>query len=402
MKLPIEVATEPQKRILEAAAVTARESGAEAWLVGGPVRDTLLGRPFDDLDFAVPAGAETWARALATRLDGVPTFFPEFLTARIRLSDGTDVDVVTTRAEAYRTAGALPTVRPGSLKDDLFRRDFTVNAMALGLESGEITDPFGGRRDLEAREMRILHERSFEDDPTRVLRGLRLACRLGFGMEEATAAFLSRAIAGGAMETVSPERIWREVKLAFGEKGAAAAVDALAAAGALDRLIQPTREEASRLRCLGIAQRLSDQDPALDRFALFAAALFADGADPAKALAGSGADRRSTERVRRILAREQTAGAGSGPEALERAPAEVLAILELHPSAGADARVVRRSRGIDLPFRAGELGIEPGPHLGHALRATRLALARGEIDPSAAAAFARAKALEYLRISRPD
>src|SRR5207248_848318 len=124
----------------------------------------------------------------------------------------------------YRHPGALPTVAEGRLKDDLMRRDFSINAIALDIMNNEVHDPAGGERDLRARLVRVLHDESFVDDPTRIFRAIRLATRLGFQIEPRSDELLRRAIAAGALETVSKERIWRELFLAMEEQDGPAAL----------------------------------------------------------------------------------------------------------------------------------------------------------------------------------
>jgi tRNA nucleotidyltransferase (CCA-adding enzyme) len=196
-----------------------REASEEpVYLVGGAVRDLLLGRGRTDLDLVVVGDAA----ALAARLGAEVIEHERFATAKVRL-DGHEVDIATARAETYPRPGALPEVEPASdLEADLGRRDFTINAMALPLrgEAGLI-DPFGGRDDLAAGVLRVLHERSFEDDPTRAVRAARYAARFGFALEPGTAALLGETDLG----TVSFERREAELLRLAGERNA---VDALA------------------------------------------------------------------------------------------------------------------------------------------------------------------------------
>jgi tRNA nucleotidyltransferase (CCA-adding enzyme) len=174
------------------------------YLVGGAVRDLLLGREPRPPDVAV----EGEAIALARRIPGGEVReHARFGTATVRF-DGREVDLARTRAETYERPGALPDVRPAGLDEDLGRRDFTVNAIAVPLDSpGEVIDPLGGRADLDAGLLRILHPRSFEDDPTRALRAARYAARLGFGLEPET----ERALLAADPSTVSADRIEAEL-----------------------------------------------------------------------------------------------------------------------------------------------------------------------------------------------
>ncbi len=168
------------------------------YLVGGAVRDLLLGRGRADIDLVV----EGDAAVLAARLGAETVEHERFATAKVSL-DGHEVDVATARAEAYPHPGALPEVRPARLEDDLIRRDFTINAMAIALMGEpELIDPHGGRADLEAGLLRVLHRGSFVDDPTRALRAARYAARFGFEPESHTAELLAEV----DLDTVSDDR----------------------------------------------------------------------------------------------------------------------------------------------------------------------------------------------------
>lgn len=159
------------------------------YVVGGAVRDLLLGRGRADLDLVV----EGDAAALAKRLGAAAVAHERFGTAKVSL-DGHEIDIAAARTEIYAAPGALPEVAPAMLAEDLRRRDFTVNALAIPLQGeSELIDPHGGRADLDAGVLRILHPGSFVDDPTRALRAARYASRLGFGLEAETEALLRAA-----------------------------------------------------------------------------------------------------------------------------------------------------------------------------------------------------------------
>ena len=214
-----------------------------AYLVGGAVRDLLRGVDAVDLDLAVEGAARSVARALAERLDGVVREHERFGTATVRAGDLT-FDLAATRTETYDEPGALPRVAPATLADDLRRRDFTVNAMAVALSGddlGHLYDPHGGRADLEAGVVRVLHIGSFLDDPTRLLRAVRYETRLGFHMDPATERAARAAVAEDAMSTVSGARVRDELMDMLAEHEAPSAVE--------------------RMRDLGLARAL---DPALD------------------------------------------------------------------------------------------------------------------------------------------
>jgi len=179
-------------------------SEVPVYLVGGAVRDLLLGRGRADIDLVVEGDAE----ALATALGASPVSHSRFATAKVDL-DGHEVDIATARTETYPHPGALPEVEPAAtVEEDLARRDFSVNAIAIPLRGEPLpVDPHGGRADLEAAQLRVLHPGSFEDDPTRAIRAARYAARLGFSLEPDT----ERLLRAADLETISDDR--REAEL---------------------------------------------------------------------------------------------------------------------------------------------------------------------------------------------
>jgi tRNA nucleotidyltransferase (CCA-adding enzyme) len=192
-----------------------REAGGDpVYLVGGAVRDLLLGRGRTDIDLVV----EGDAAALAERLGAGVISHERFGTAKIELN-GHQIDIAGARSESYPQPGALPVVEPGAdLAADLRRRDFTINAMAIPLQGeSRLIDPHGGQADLAMRQLRVLHDGSFVDDPTRALRAARYAARFGFGLEERTA----RLIRETDLETVSVDRREAELLRLAAEKKAA-------------------------------------------------------------------------------------------------------------------------------------------------------------------------------------
>ena len=213
-----------------------------AYLVGGVVRDLLLGREVADLDVAIEGDPEA--------LNDLPGFSLErdalFLTGRLEQGD-VKIDVAQARSESYPAPGALPEVRPASIAEDLARRDFTVNAMAFPLSGArELLDPHNGLEDLRAGRLRILHENSFVDDPTRALRAARYAARFGFELEPETERLLREA----DLTTVSEDRIGKELGHIGGEEDPAAALRLIVEWGVLPSLDPgaPDRvDEVSRL-----------------------------------------------------------------------------------------------------------------------------------------------------------
>jgi tRNA nucleotidyltransferase (CCA-adding enzyme) len=194
--------------------------GEKGYLVGGAVRDLLLGAEHPDLDVAVDGDAGVVAR----RLGADAVTHERFGTARVDLG-GSRIDLARTRSETYPHPGALPEVRPASIEQDLARRDFAVNAMAVPLAGPmKLIDPHGGLDDLRAGRLSVLHPDSFTDDPTRALRAARYAARLGFELESATAELLAAADLG----TVSRERVEAELHRIADEEEAATAFALLA------------------------------------------------------------------------------------------------------------------------------------------------------------------------------
>lgn len=213
----------------------AARCGVSVHLVGGAVRDMLLGLTPAELDMAASGGGEDPVGALAQALGGAVISRSQFGTARLEAA-GVEFDVARTRRETYARPGALPTVTfTCSIEDDLPRRDFTMNAMAVSLNGddfGELLDPLNGRRDLEAGRVRILHARSFEDDPTRILRAVRYAARLGLEIEEGTARLLAKELRW--LDSVSGDRVRREMEHAAAEACVAEVLELADHLGVLD------------------------------------------------------------------------------------------------------------------------------------------------------------------------
>jgi tRNA nucleotidyltransferase (CCA-adding enzyme) len=210
-KLLFQAQTQPQRLALEGAVELAQRLGVDLYLVGGAVRDLLLGESHVDLDLMLEGDAIAFAETLAGQLEAHATRHPRFGTASLK-GEGFHLDFARARAESYDRPGALPQVRPGNLRDDLARRDFTINALALRLTGSrdDVLDPFGGQRDIAGKLVRALHEGSFQDDATRILRALRYEGRLGFRLESGTEAWLCRDL--DYISTISGARVRRELE----------------------------------------------------------------------------------------------------------------------------------------------------------------------------------------------
>jgi tRNA nucleotidyltransferase (CCA-adding enzyme) len=238
--LPIDTA-----RALSGIVATADASDASLYLVGGPVRDLLLGHPSLDIDLVTESDAIDLATRAAQYLDAQLKIHPTFRTATIRVSpsssfplpSSSSIDIATARTETYARPGALPKVHtPATIEQDLLRRDFTVNAIALRLNGpnrGEIIDPTDGRADLDARRIRILHDRSFQDDPTRIFRAARYAARFHFRIEKGAAASISRD--AGTLTAISGTRLRAELAAILAEQRPEVALMHLRKWGALHR-----------------------------------------------------------------------------------------------------------------------------------------------------------------------
>jgi len=207
--------------LLSLAGRLAVKNNMHAYLVGGIVRDLILGVKNLDLDIVVEGDGIAFAQELARKLSKRLIRHKRFGTATVLLGPHLKIDIATARSESYPHPGSLPEVTPGSLRDDLLRRDFTINAMATSItakEFGKITDLFGGRRDLARKTIRILHDRSFIDDPTRALRAIRFEQRYNFRIEPHSLGLLKASSKMKGLEGVQPQRIRDELILLLKEK----------------------------------------------------------------------------------------------------------------------------------------------------------------------------------------
>jgi tRNA nucleotidyltransferase (CCA-adding enzyme) len=353
-----------------------------AYLVGGAVRDLLRGAEPVDVDIAVEGDARSVARAVADRLGSGAREYERFGTATVETSDGT-YNFAGTRQEAYDSPGELPRVSPASLDEDLRRRDFSINAMALGLtgdDLGHLYDPCGGVDDMEHGTVRVLHERSFLDDPTRLLRAVRYAARLGFELDPETERLAREAVAADALSTVSGARIRDELMDLLRETDAPSGIE--------------------RMRDLEIHSALHpelDPDPELvASAALGAAAIGADRAVSALAALVESApeeldmwladlhllaeERDGASRAARVAPRiamtlrEREHSPSELRELLGREPLEALALaLALRAPSEPILRWVTELRSVALEISGDDLlaaGVPEGPAVGRALEET--------------------------------
>jgi tRNA nucleotidyltransferase (CCA-adding enzyme) len=355
---------------------------APAYLVGGAVRDLLRGADAVDLDVAVEGDARAVARALADRLRGEAREHERFGTATVQ-ADELSVDLATTRREDYPEPGALPEVEEAGLDEDLARRDFTINAMALGLSGddlGHLYDPRTGLADLEEGVVRVLHERSFADDPTRLLRALRYEARLRYRMEPDTERLARDAAAEGGLRAVSGARVRDELMDLLAEPELPSAVVRMRELG-VDRAMHTALEADAELvasATLGAVALGADRAlvalaalcaPAAERLELWVADLHLTAGDrDAVTRAARVAPRLASElRKREHMPSELRGLLGS----------ETLVALSLALAMGAPSepilRWVTELRDVRLEINGEDLlaaGVPEGPALGRALDET--------------------------------
>ena len=369
----------------------ALEGLAPAHLVGGAVRDLLRGADSVDIDIAVEGDALSVAGTVAERLGGEVRVHERFGTATVTAPEVV-ADLATTRRERYERPGALPEVAPASLAEDLGRRDFTINAMAVGLSDadlGELHDPHGGQRDLDAGVVRILHARSFVDDPTRILRALRYEARLGMRMDRETEDLARSAAAEGALETVSGPRIRDELMDLLREVEAPNALERMRELG-IDRTLHPALRADSELAAaasLGAAETGADRG-----LAALAALLSHAPEDLAPWVEGLGLT--AGERDAVMAAARQAPGLvrslrAEPPDSALHAllhcePRETLALaLALGAPAEPILRYIADLRGVRLEVTGHDLleaGIPASPALGRALAETLRRKLDGEVS----------------------
>ncbi len=235
----------------------AGRTGGRAALVGGSVRDLLLGREIADLDVVVEGDLEPVCRGLGNRIRRHPTFD----TATVSWAGGLEVDLARARTETYRSPAALPTVAPASLEQDTARRDFTVNALAIRIDPeawGSRLDLFDGESDLRAGKIRALHPGSFVDDPTRGFRAAELAGRLGFVIEPRTARWIREASAAGFLSRVSAARVRRELERTLRLPNLESRVRWLRRLGLLEAMESELTPEPGSLRGFGRLERRAE------------------------------------------------------------------------------------------------------------------------------------------------
>jgi tRNA nucleotidyltransferase (CCA-adding enzyme) len=408
------------QQLLSTVQLVADRTAEPVYLVGGMVRDLLLGRPNEDVDLVVEGNGISFGEALADAVGGRSHPHAPFLTAVVTLPDGHKVDVASARTEFYRTPAALPEVATSLIRQDLYRRDFTINSLAIamsGSRHGDLIDFFGGRKDLQRKEIRVLHSLSFIDDPTRAIRAIRYARRLGFTIAPDTRNLISTAIEEKVFDRLSGQRLRRELQHILDDPHPTPSLALLAELELLPA-ISPDLAWDERVRSFLLEiegqlawYRLEGLAPPPEPWFLYLGGLVVH--------ADTGAELRIADRLqmggdvrRRMIAlpagvaellraADPDLTRSARASLVESQPPEVLllamASLELEPRRLlADA--VRAAVGILPPFSGGDIvsaGEPPGPHVGVALKRTRDALIDGEIEPADALQFALEAAREH-------
>jgi len=270
------------RHLLRKAGELAEQLGYSAYVVGGFVRDLLLGLDNFDVDLVVEGDGIAFARALAKAENSRVKVHERFGTAVVLFPDGFKLDVATARTEYYEYPTALPTVEQSSIKKDLYRRDFTINTLAVRLNPhtfGHLIDFYGGQRDLKERIIRVLHSLSFVEDPTRVFRAIRFELRFGFRLSKETSALIKGAVKMELFHRLSGRRLLDELQLLFSERSPRNAVRRLADFDLL-RFIHPKLDWSNRLdrRLIEVEEaldwyRFSCLDRTIDRWPVYAMAL---------------------------------------------------------------------------------------------------------------------------------
>lgn len=257
------------RALLRTAGQVAEQNGAVVYAVGGFVRDLMLGRPNLDFDLVVEGDGIAFAHALSRALHGRVKEVPRFGTAHVHIDpDSPDlpghIDVATARREFYEHAAALPVVEHADLREDLYRRDFSINAMAIRLGPRGpmgLIDFFGGLNDLAEGHIRILHTLSFVEDPTRIIRAVRFAHRYGFRLEPETEECARSAVRDGFLERVSRERLKSEMVLLFQEQAIGEALRMLHDLGAYEHLLPGAGLAEEQIRLVDEVDGLAEVEP---------------------------------------------------------------------------------------------------------------------------------------------
>jgi len=407
--------------VLVACGELAGDGGGRAFLVGGAVRDALLGRPLEDVDVVVEGDGVALAGKLAERFGGHAHPHEPFMTAAVHLPGEIRLDVASARTEFYRSPAALPEVETSAMRQDLYRRDFTINAMAINLTPGrfgELFDFFGGQRDLERRQIRVLHSLSFLDDPTRAIRAVRFATRLGFEIAAETRQLVRVAVLEGVFARLSGERLRDEVADLLGEGRPVEALGELAGLGVFPAVFPGVAWSVGLRRFLHevesvLSWSVLEEVYGGPRWQVFVVALATRAGEGgsrelSRRLALSGkiatAVAGARNRTEQLLAVVCTKGAAPSEivAAVERAD-PTIAVVTMAAAGAQERRLLRQALTVWMrapaPVTGAQLraaGIQPGPAIGLAVRQTRAAVLDGKVERAVALdhALAVARGLE--------
>lgn len=259
MSKPLVSVPKTHKEVLLAIGAYAQKLGTRAWLVGGAVRDFYLKKATLDIDITFEGNVEPLANLCLRRWGGKKRKFTQFGTYRVELENGLKLDLVRARKESYPHPAALPVVEPSNIQDDLFRRDFTVNAWAVSLWPQDFAssfDPYGARQDIDLGLVRILHDKSFLDDPTRLFRALRFAGRFGWKLAPETEVLFKEAVAQQYPLLLTRERVSREFIKILEEKQPQAVFALLQTYGLLDFIYPGLKWSAAAAKAQTMQERL--------------------------------------------------------------------------------------------------------------------------------------------------
>ncbi len=399
----------------------AESMGFKAFAVGGFVRDLMLGTENYDIDLVIEGDAIAFAKKIAGELCGIYVYHKRFGTGTVfipcpkgipssRSSQGRcKIDIAMTRTEVYEQPAALPTVKFGPLENDLYRRDFTINAMALGLARGNfgrLVDPFNGKRDLKEGKIRVLHDLSFVDDPTRIFRAVRFEQRFDFRIEPHTEELIKKAVGLRMVDRTQKQRIREELIALLSEQDPLKAVRRLAELNELrfvEKDLKLTKGIVSAFGSVGETLKWYNLAPikkcrSIEKWLLYMAALvdelpvqsvkkicsdFVLRKDDASKLLSYKANR---QEVYNLLSRKGKLPASRIFSCLEGFSHEVLLMFMVHSGSQTARRRIMaymtNYSDVRLSLRGDDLkkaGIKPGPHFRQIMRKTLLARLDGRL-----------------------
>lgn len=376
-----------QQDLLRSISAQVSAQGVRAFVVGGFVRDLFLARPVNDLDIIIEGDAIRFGELLVKKMGGSLTAHHKFHTAIWHLpSTSETIDLITARKETYAKPGSLPSVTPSTIDDDLRRRDFTINAMALQLGGdlfAELLDPLNGQDDLEKKVIRVLHPLSFVDDPTRIFRAIRYEQRYGFQLDPSTTTLIN-AESLAVLAGLSGERIRHELDLLLAEETGFASILRIANIG----LLSAIHPDLARLEPHPFPDRISgDFDPLTVRYLLWLmdapAGIFPELARRLDFSSDLSTALTSASYIRSTLPTLSTQKPSAWTFALEKHPLVSIYAVHLVSREPALADYLSNWRHIK-PLTTGNdlkaLGVLPGPRYKEILTSLRAAWLDGEVS----------------------